>query len=337
METMTDRTDARRLVSIVVPVFHNSSSLADLLSQFQSLTLRNPTEDFEFVFVDDGSRDSSFQVLCELMKTEPRMRVIKLSRNFGSNAALSAGLEQARGQAVACIAADLQDPPELIDDMLVAWRRGKKIVLAARNGRDEPLITQLFANTFYALFRRFAIKTMPAQGFDFFLLDRQAVDLVNSIQESNVYLMGLILWLGFEPEVVYYRRRAREVQYGTSMWTLLKKMKYFIDGFVAFSYTPIRACSSLGGILSLLGLIYAIGIILGRIFFAIHVEGWSSLMVVLLIVSGVQMLMIGVVGEYLWRNLEETRRRPRFIIEKILQTIDDLPKIESTNSRSSTN
>ena len=334
---MTDKTESRRLVSIVVPVFHNSSSLADLLTRFQSLSQRNPTEDFEFVFVDDGSRDSSYQILCELVKTEPRVRIVKLSRNFGSNAALSAGLEHASGQAVACIAADLQDPPELIDDMLVAWRGGTKIVLAARNGRDEPLVTQILANTFYALFRRFAIKTMPAQGFDFFLLDRQAVDLVNSIQESNVYLMGLILWLGFEPKVVYYRRRAREIQYGTSMWTLLKKIKYFIDGFVAFSYTPIRACSSLGGILSLLGLIYAIGIIVGRLFFAINVEGWSSLMVVLLIVSGAQMLMIGVVGEYLWRNLEETRRRPRFIVEKIIQSTDDLSKVESTNSSSSTN
>ncbi|MDB5346428.1 MAG: hypothetical protein JWP89_4805 [Schlesneria sp.] len=316
---MTDELTQRRTVSIVVPVYHNATSLPDLLTQFQSLASRNPLEDFEFVFVDDGSRDASYQVLCELGRREPRMRVIKLSRNFGSNAALAAGLGHAKGDAVACIAADLQDPPELIDEMLVAWRRGAKIVLAARNGRDDSFLTSLLANTFYALFRRFAIKTMPKEGFDFFLLDGQAVKLINSIQESNVYLMGLILWLGFEPEVVYYRRRNRDAKYGTSMWTLFKKIKYFIDGFVAFSYTPVRACSLLGILFSILGLVYAIGIVIAKLIFQFRVEGWTSLMVVILIVSGVQMMMIGVLGEYLWRNLEETRRRPRYIVEKIVE------------------
>jgi glycosyltransferase involved in cell wall biosynthesis len=321
---MTDELTQRRTVSIVVPVYHNATSLPDLLTQFQSLASRNPLEDFEFVFVDDGSRDASYEVLCDLGRHERRMRVIKLSRNFGSNAALAAGLGHAKGDAVACIAADLQDPPELIDEMLVAWRRGSKIVLAARNGRDDSLLTSLLANTFYALFRRFAIKTMPKEGFDFFLLDGQAVKLINSIQESNVYLMGLILWLGFEPEVVYYRRRDRDAKYGTSMWTLFKKIKYFIDGFVAFSYTPVRACSLLGILVSFFGLLYAIGIVIGKLIFQFRVEGWSSLMVVILIVSGVQMMMIGVLGEYLWRNLEETRRRPRYIVEKIVEGGDTL-------------
>ncbi len=321
---MTDELTPRRTVSIVVPVYHNATSLPDLLTQFQSLASRNPLEDFEFVFVDDGSRDASYEVLCALGRREPRMRVIKLSRNFGSNAAFAAGLGHAKGDAVACIAADLQDPPELIDEMLVAWRRGSKIVLAARNGRDDSLLTSLLANTFYALFRRFAIKTMPKEGFDFFLLDGQAVKLINSIQESNVYLMGLILWLGFEPEVVYYRRRDRDAKYGTSMWTLFKKIKYFIDGFVAFSYTPVRACSLLGILVSFFGLLYAIGIVIGKLIFQFRVEGWSSLMVVILIVSGVQMMMIGVLGEYLWRNLEETRRRPRYIVEKIVEGGDTL-------------
>lgn len=321
---MSPEPSPRRTVSIVVPVYHNATSLPDLLTQFQSLASRNPLEDFEFVFVDDGSRDASYEVLCDLGRREPRMRVIKLSRNFGSNAALAAGLGHAKGDAVACIAADLQDPPELIDEMLVAWRRGSKIVLAARKGRDDSFVTSLLANTFYALFRRFAIKTMPKEGFDFFLLDGQAVKLINSIQESNVYLMGLILWLGFDPEVVYYRRRDRDAKYGTSMWTLFKKIKYFIDGFVAFSYTPVRACSLLGILVSFFGLLYAIGIVIGRLLFQFRVEGWSSLMVVILIVSGVQMMMIGVLGEYLWRNLEETRRRPRYIVEKIVEGGDSV-------------
>ncbi len=314
------------LVSIVVPVYHNAESLPDLLGKFQELSVANAGERFEFIFVDDGSRDNSYDVLCQLAASEPRLRVVKLSRNFGSNAALLAGLGQAQGDVTACIAADLQDPPELIHDMLAAWRSGRKVVLAAREGRDDSPLTTLLANTFYSLFRRFAVKTMPKHGFDFFLLDRQVCELVNNIQESNAYLMGLILWLGFDPHVIYYHRRAREAKYGTSMWTLAKKLKYFIDSFVAFSYAPVRACSILGVALSLLGVLYALGIVAGRIFFGVHVEGWSSMMVVLLVVSGVQMLMMGVLGEYLWRNLDETRRRPRFIIDHALDASGSLAR-----------
>src|SRR5205823_13056167 len=181
----------------------------------------------------------------------------KLSRNFGSNAALLAGLAQARGAAVAAIAADLQDPPELIDDMLRAWRGGHKVVLAARTGRDDPGPTALLAGAFYWLFRRFAIPAMPRGGFDFFLIDRQVCDLLRDIQESNAYLMGLILWLGFTPKVLTYHRSQREARYGRSMWTLVRKVKYFIDSFVAFSYVPIRAASLLGIVLAALGGVYA--------------------------------------------------------------------------------
>jgi dolichol-phosphate mannosyltransferase len=203
--------------------------------------------------------------------------------------------------------------------MLALWRQGRKVVLAAREGRDDSPLTNLLADTFYALFRRFAVKSMPKQGFDFFLIDRQVCDLINGIQESNAYLMGLILWLGFDPAVVYYRRRAREQRYGTSMWTVAKKLKYFIDSFVAFSYVPVRACSLLGISLSLIGVLYAISVIAMRWFFDIETEGWASLMVVILVVSGVQLLMTGVLGEYMWRNLDETRRRPRFIVERTIE------------------
>jgi len=180
-------------VSIVVPVYHNAASLPDLLAKFQELARRNATDCFEFVFVDDGSRDTSFAVLQELARGESRIRVCKLSRNFGSNAALLAGIDQARGDVVAAIAADLQDPPELIDDMLVHWRRGRKVVLAARTSRDDPGLTSLLADIFYTLFRRLAIASMPKRGFDFFLIDRQVCDLIKTIQENNAYLMGLIL------------------------------------------------------------------------------------------------------------------------------------------------
>lgn len=307
-------------VSIVIPVYHNAASLPDLHKKFGELSERNPDDSFEFVFVDDGSQDNSFEVLQGLAQQDERVRVLKLSRNFGSNQAIMAGLSQTRGEVVAAIAADLQDPPELIHDMLANWREGRKVVLAAREGRDDPGLTSLMADTFYSLFRRYAIKTMPRRGFDFFLIDRQVCDLINNIQENNVYLMGLILWLGFDPHVIYYHRQAREKRYGRSMWTFAKKLKYFIDSFVAFSYLPVRAASLLGITLSIIGVLYALFIVFARIFLGIQAEGWASLMVVLLVVSGTQMMMIGILGEYLWRNLDETRKRPRFIIEREVGT-----------------
>lgn len=307
------------LISIISPVYHNAPSLPDLLKQFQELATKNAGDDFEFIFVDDGSQDNSFEVLNRLVVDESRMRVIKLSRNFGSNAAILAGLSHARGEAVAAIAADLQDPPELLHEMIDHWRQGRKVVLAAREGRDDPGLTSLLADTFYSLFRRFAIKSMPKRGFDFFLVDRQVCDLIRGIQENNAYLMGLILWLGFDPKVIFYHRRAREKRYGRSMWTFAKKLKYFADSFVAFSHMPVRAASLLGISISVLGLLYALLIIVLRIFGGRDPEGWTSLMVVMLVVSGVQILMIGVLGEYLWRSLDEVRHRPRFIVERILE------------------
>ena len=307
------------LFSIVVPVYHNATSLADLLVELQGVADKNSDDDFEFIFVDDGSADNSFEILNTLSQSDARIRVVKLSRNFGSNPAIMAGLSQARGDAVAAIAADLQDPPALIHDMITLWHEGKKVIIAARQDREDPFPTSLLSDTFYKLFRRYAIKTMPERGFDFFLIDQQVCRLINEIQENNAYLMGLILWLGFDPYVLHYSRQAREEKYGQSMWTITKKLKYFVDSFVAFSYFPIRMASGLGLLFSVLGLLYAGWVIFARLFLGIEAEGWASLMVVVLIAAGVQMLILGIIGEYMWRNLDETRRRPRFIIEKIIE------------------
>ena len=322
------------LFSIVAPVYHNASSLADLLREMQAVADKNSDDDFEFIFVDDGSADHSFTVLDTLAQSEPRMRVIKLSRNFGSNPAVMAGLAQAKGDAVTAIAADLQDPPALIHDMIQLWRQGRKVVIAARRTREDPFLSALLADGFYKLFRRYALKTMPKRGFDFFLIDRQVCALINDIQENNAYLMGLILWLGFDPYVLHYDRRAREKKYGRSMWSLAKKFKYFVDSFVAFSYFPIRLASGLGILFSLLGLVYAIWVAFARLALGIEAEGWASLMIVVLIAAGVQMLILGIIGEYLWRSLDEIRRRPRFIIEKIIEYKQEQAESEEKDDNS---
>lgn len=311
------------LVSIVVPVYHNATSVPALLEELQQLARRNPSDTFEFVFVDDGSKDNSFHVLRKLAANDERVRVVKLSRNFGSNAAILAGLTVVRGDVAGAIAADLQDPPDRFDEMLALWRGGKQVVVAAREDRDDPWPTVVLANTFYSLFRRFAIKTMPPRGFDFFLVDRRVVDLITGIQENNAYLMGLILWFGFDPAVIHYTRRMREAKYGVSMWTLGKKIKYFIDSFVAFSNVPVRAASVLGILMSFAGAIYALLIVILRVVRGFQVAGWTSIMIVLLIVSGAQLLMLGILGEYLLRTLDETRRRPRFIIDEVIGQEND--------------
>jgi dolichol-phosphate mannosyltransferase len=307
-------------VSIVVPVYQSAASLPELMERLRRLADKESADQFEFIFVDDGSTDGSLGVLEDLAREDGRVLVVKLSRNFGSNPALMAGLAHARGDVVAAIASDLQDPPELIGEMLARWRDGHKVVIAARSSRDDPAFTRLMSSFFYVLFRRFALKTMPRQGFDFFLVDRHVRDLLTGIQENNVFLMGLILWLGFSPEVVYYHRREREKRFGRSTWTLFRKLKFFADAFVAFSYVPVRAASLLGIGLSFCGFAYSTFLVFARLFYGHQVEGWTSLMVVLLVVSGAQLIMIGILGEYVWRNLDETRHRPRFIVDRTFTT-----------------
>lgn len=307
-----------KLVSVVVPVYHSAKSLPELMERLAALADRNGEFEFEFVFVDDGSGDESFDVLLKLLGQDARVRIVKLSRNFGSNPAIMAGLNSAAGDVVAVISADLQDTPELIHDMLAHWRDGARVVLAVREGRDDPGLTSLLSSVFYRLFRRFAIASMPTGGFDFFLVDRYVCDLINRIEETNTYVMGLILWLGFKPVQIRYRRGQRLARYGRSMWSFTRRIKYFIDSFVAFSYFPIRIASMLGLVISLLGVIYALIVVFLRVAKGYQPEGWTSLMVVLLVVSGVELFIMGILGEYLWRTLDVARHRPQYVVERTL-------------------
>jgi glycosyltransferase involved in cell wall biosynthesis len=308
-------------ISVVVPVYYNQESLEILHARLSAVADQRPAYEYEFIFVDDGSGDYSFTVLTQLEDRDPRVKVLKLVRNFGSTAAILAGLSHARGDSVAVISADLQDPPEIIQEMLPIWEKGTRMVFAARANREDPLSTRLPAGLFNAMFRRFAFKDYPKQGFDCFLIDRKVVNVVVRCAEKNTHLPGLLMWSGFEHEMVYYDRQKRE--YGKSRWNLQRKLKYFADAFTAFSYFPLRACSALGTIVAILGLIYAFLTFAFSLAGIIKVEGWSSLMIVLLVTSGLQMIMLGVVGEYLWRNFDQTRHRPIFIIDEIVGQHDN--------------
>jgi glycosyltransferase involved in cell wall biosynthesis len=305
-----------RTVSIVIPVYHNELNLPHLFPRLFGLADANPQYDFEYVFVDDGSGDNSFELLAEMAERDRRVRVVKLSRNFGASVAIMAGLHYVSGDCVAIIAADLQDPPELITTMLRRWEAGKKVVLAAREDREDPLGNRLLSSAFYWLFRRLAIREMPEKGCDFALFDRKVADILVQIGEKNPYLIGLILWLGFDRDVVYYTRQKREL--GKSKWTFGKRVKYFIDALVSFTYVPMRLVSALGIALALVGFVWAVLVVLNRILFGVPVQGWASLMTVVLVISGVQLLTLGIFGEYLWRNFDETRKRPSFVIDQLI-------------------
>lgn len=305
-----------KTISIILPVYYNAENLPDTVPRLVDLTSKLPGYKPELIFVDDGSGDNSLNILLEFRKQHPDIiKVVALTRNFGSMAAIQAGCLVSTGDCVGVIAADLQDPPELFLEMLEYWEKDCKAVFAVRQDREESLGQKMFSNSYYALVRQFAIKDYPSGGFDFFLVDRQVIDEINRIQEKNTNLMTLVYWLGFKPVMIPYIRRQRAK--GRSRWTLAKKVKLFVDTFVAFSFAPIRVLSVVGFIVAFGSFFYGLYVLFYWFFLGIDVKGYVPIVLIMSFASGLQMTMLGVLGEYLWRTLDEVRRRPQFVIDKI--------------------
>ena len=311
------------LLSVVVPVFFNEESLPILHKRLDQISQRMKNVGFEYVFVDDGSGDSSYEVLLNLAKTDNRIKIVKLSRNFGSFVACLAGLTYAKGDCAVIMAADLQDSPELLIDLFNKWRGGSEVVFAVREKREESKINIFFSSMFYKIFRLVALSNMPKQGFDFVLIGRKVIDFIVKSQEKNSSIMGQILWAGFKTDQIMYTKRARV--HGSSRWNFWKKMKYGVDSIMAFSYFPIRVASFLGIVIAFIGFVFAIYTVWRKIFLGINVPGFTFLLVSILLVSGIQMILLGVIGEYLWRALDETRKRPSFIVDRFV--IDGKEKV----------
>ena len=301
------------LLSIVTPAFNEETNLPLFHGQLKA-ALDPIGVEWEWIVVDDHSPDGTWTTLRELAAREPRLKAVRLARNSGSHAALACGLQQARGDCAAVLAADLQDPPETLPALLVKWRAGAKIVWAVRERREgESAATKGFARLYYGLMRRFVgISEMPATGADFFLLDRRVIDVLNVFKESNVSLLALLTWMGFRQDRILYVKQAR--QHGQSGWSMEKKLKLVVDSVTSFTYKPIRFMSYAGFVVALAGFFYALLVVVNALV-GKPSPGWSSLMIVLLLVGGLQMLMMGVLGEYVWRALDEARNRPRFIVE----------------------
>lgn len=304
----------KALLSIITPAFNEAQNIPILYDRASAI-FASGDMDWEWIVVDDHSRDRTWAVLQELADREPRLKAIRLARNSGSHAAFACGLRQARGDCAVVLAADLQDPPETIPALLEKWRAGARIVWAVREQREgESAATKAFANLYYWLMRRFVgVSEMPATGADFFLIDRRVIDVLNVFKEANVSLLALLTWMGFRQDRISYVKQAR--QHGQSGWNIEKKLKLAVDSVTAFTYKPIRFMSYAGFIMAFVGFLYALVVILHRIFLHTPVPGYPSLMVAILVVGGLQMAMMGVLGEYVWRALDEARNRPRFIVE----------------------
>ena len=277
-----------------------------------SEAIKDVKADFEFIFIDDGSTDSTYAELKKLADADGRVRILQMSRNFGSFPAVTAGLAHATGDAVICLAADLQDPPSLIPQLIDSWQQGHDIVWAAINGRGDSFSQTLFSGIFYSFIRRIALHNMPPRGMNMGLFSRRVVDIYNALPERDTIPFFTILKLGFPQAQIAYDRQERRA--GISGWSFWKRVRSAVDVVVTFSYAPVRLISTVGFLAAFIGLIYALVIVAQSLFFGFEVSGWSSLMVVLLLVSGIQMVTLGFIAEYLWRQSKQVRREPRYII-----------------------
>ncbi len=304
---------ARDRISVVVPVFFNAATLPSLAARLQAIA-GSADWDLEAVFVDDGSGDDSWAKIEEIVRAWPAARGLRLTRNFGSQMAILAGLQEATGQAAAVLSADLQEPPELLVQLVEAWRRGAVAALAVRRSRPESVGARAAASLYYRTLRRLALSEMPAGGFDCFLIGRPAIDFLTENREIHTSLPGLLVWAGFPAALVPYDRVARSE--GRSRWTLAKKLKYFLDSVISFSYAPLRWMSVAGTVLAFLAFGYALFLVFFKLFHGQGVQGWTTTMVVLAFLSGVQLLSLGILGEYLWRTLDAARARKGFLVRE---------------------
>lgn len=301
-------------LSIIIPVYWNEDTLELLYEDLKKKVL-GQLEDYELVFVDDGSGDSSWEVINQIKNRDDRTVCVKLSRNFGEHSALLAGLSVCTGDCAVTKQADLQEDSEIILEMYESWKKGNKVVLAVREERDDSLATKFFAGLYYKLMQKFANKNMPSGGCDCYLLDRKVIEVLLKLDEKNSSLTLQVLWAGFQTDRIYFHRREREI--GKGRWTFAKKFKLVLDSMISFSYVPIRMMWIIGILFFVFSIIMGIEVFVEWFTVGTPVAGWPSLMCVVLCSSGLILLMLGLLGEYIWRTLDAARKRPPFIIDEV--------------------
>jgi len=299
-------------ISFVIAVYHNEGAISKTYEKIQTVFSNELIEhEYEIVFVDDGSTDGSLQEMLDLREQDHRIKIIAFTRNFGQMAAMLAGFKEATGDAVINISADLQDPVELIPKMVKQWQAGSEIVICHRTDRSDPFMAKLFSRLAYGVMR-LSIPQMPSGGFDFVLMDRVVMDEFNAVDVRHRFFQGDLLSTGYRMSCIPYVRLERTI--GVSQYNFGKKLKNFLDAVLDASYLPIRFISLVGLIISTLGVLYSISIVISWLGGGTPFQGWAPLMIAVLLVGGLIMVMLGVIGEYVWRINEEVRKRPNYVI-----------------------
>jgi polyisoprenyl-phosphate glycosyltransferase len=309
--------EGRPMCSVIVPVYNERDNVRPMYDALSALATAEPTVDWEFLFVEDGSTDDTFARLADLNRMDPRVKVARLSRNYGSHVGAAAGLQLASGDAAVIMAGDLQDHPREISRFLEKWREGFHVVWGVRATRRDPRLHRLLAALYSAVIRRVALPNYPATGTgSFCLLDRRVIDGLNSFPERNRMTFGLILTTGFRQTQIEYDRHERNA--GASKWSFGQKIKVTIDTLVSFSAVPIRAVSFVGIVIAAISFVYAGYLAIDTMIYGRSVEGWTTIIVLILMIGGFQLFVLGMFGEYLWRVCDEVRARPLFLVQDLI-------------------
>ena len=308
---------ARPILSVIIPCYNEGENVPILFGRLVPV-LEGLGVPFEVICINDGSSDDTLDRLVEIQKTQPALRVIDLSRNFGKEKALSAGLFHSRGQAVVPMDADLQHPPEAIADMLAQWRQGWEVVFARRDARaGQGLSERLFAKGFYWVFDHLSDVRLPREVGDFRLMDRKVVDTINTMPERSRFMKGIFAWVGYRHTEIVYHQAERAA--GVSKFNSLKLLRFAFDGLTSFSNFPLRVWGGIGAVISSLAFFYIVVRIIRTIFWGVDVPGYESILVSVLFLGGMQLLTLGIIGDYLGRVFDEVKGRPLFIIRKLYE------------------
>ncbi len=305
----------RPLVSVVAPVFNESDGLDAFYARTSSAMQAIEGIDYEIVLVDDGSSDGSWERMTALASDDPRLVLVRLSRNFGHQIAITAGVDVAKGDAVVVIDADLQDPPEAIAKMVDRWRQGYDVVYGIRVSRKGETRVKLWtASIFYRILRRFTNIEIPVDVGDFRLLSRRAADQLRQLREKDRFVRGLVSWMGFNQIGIEYEREERYA--GETKYPLGKMLKFAADGITSFSSVPLQLASWMGYLASALAFIYMLSVFVQK-WMGYTVEGWATMMVAMLFVGGVQLICLGIMGEYIGRIFNEIKPRPIYVLQEV--------------------
>lgn len=301
-------------LSVVIPVFNEEDNISELYSRL-SHVLEGAKVDFEIVFVDDGSCDASVEKLKEIGASDNRVVILELARNFGHQVAITAGLDFARGKAVAVMDGDLQDPPEVLPEFVSKWREGNDVVYAIRSHRKEGWLKRTSYAAFYRLLRHIANIDIPLDAGDFCVMDRRVVDLLKSMPERNRFVRGIRSWIGLKQVGVPFKRDARYS--GKSKYGFIGLMLLALDGLVSFSYVPLRIIAFLGFVVSLLSLVLAVYYVTIKLQFGLNPPGFATIVVAIFFLSGIQLITLGLIGEYVGRIFEEAKGRPLYVVRGV--------------------